>query len=362
MEVKNELKKIATKIDKEVAKVLDEEFKSSKSISPIIKNLIKTMKPIPAEGGKRLRGAFVYNSYRMLGGDQLNEIYKIAAAIELTHAYLLVHDDVMDDAPLRRGFKTIHEVYKDNYNNVYGLKNGVLFNASKHFGNSIAINIGDIFSHISGSVFVDSKFPNDLKIKALSRFHRRITDTGYGQVIDVFGEFEDVNEAYVMKVHLYKTGYYTYENPLHMGAILAGATKRDLEVLTEYAIPGGIAFQIIDDIIDAYSNDQSKTGKVPGTDIKEGKKTLLVVKAFEKANSRDKAILDSALGNKYLSDSTLDTVRKIFVDTGSLEYSKKKAEKLLTKSTDVIKNYRKWNNEGKEFLIAINDYMLTRKV
>lgn len=360
MDAKAKLKDIAKRIDIEVEKALKNEMRASKNISPLITELMNQVFIMPTYGGKRLRGSFLYYSYLMHGGKNLKEALKITAFIELVHAYLLIHDDIMDQAPLRRGFKTIHNVYKEAYRNVHRLTNGELSSAAKHFGESIAINAGDILSHIGTNILVNADFPAENKIRALNKFNRNITDTGYGQVIDVFGEFENVDEEYVLQVHQYKTGFYTYETPLHVGAILAGASKEDLNHLTKYAVPGGIAFQIQDDLIDTFSDDAEKIGKTPGTDIKEGKKTLLIVKAYENASQKDKVLLDNALGNSNLDTETLETVRKIIVDTGSYDYSKKLAEKLLKKSTKAIQNSTNWDNEGRDFLIGINDYMLHR--
>lgn len=361
MTAKEKLKKFAEKLDLEVEKILDHEFARSKRISPIIARLIDEITPIPAYGGKRIRGAFIYYSYLMHGGKNLKEIMKIAAAIELIHAYLLIHDDIMDQALLRRNMPTIHKKYADFYEevNAHNYHNGVLRTAAKHFGESMAINAGDILCHLATQIMVDSDFPVKNKIRALSLFHRKIVDTGYGQVIDVYGELEEVTEDYILQVHLFKTGYYTYQLPLHIGAILAGANDKDLAALTRYALPAGVAFQLQDDVIDLFGED---TGKIIGGDIKEGKRTLLIIKAYQNADHKDKIILDNALGNKHLTEKTFEVVKKIIKETGSLEYSIKKSKKLLEKSTRELLKYTKHKNEGTDFLVGINDYMLNRKM
>lgn len=359
MDAKLELKKLAEKIDEEVTKVMDEEFETSKNISPIINELLEDTTTIPAYGGKRIRGAFLYYSYIMHGGKDLKEALKATAFIELMHAYLLIHDDIMDQAPLRRGFETIHSIYRRKYKNVHHYTNGMLRDHARHYGESMAINAGDILCHLGMLVLSRLNFPAENKLKAIELFHRKIVDTGYGQVIDVNSEFVDVDKDYVLKVHLYKTAYYTYQAPLHVGAILAGADEKELKHLTNYATPAGVAFQIQDDIIDLFSEDQ-ETGKTPGTDIREGKKTLLIIKACEKASEKDQIILDNALGNKNLDKNTLDIVKKIIVDTGSLDFSIKTAQNLLKDSTIAIKESKR-DNEGRDFLIGINEYMLNRK-
>jgi len=164
-----------------------------------------------------------------------------------------------------------------------------------------------------------------------------------------------------MLVHYYKTGKYTYETPLHTGAILAGASDDDLKALTEYAIPGGIAFQIQDDILGMFG-DEYKIGKPADSDLSEGKKTLLIVKAFEKGDSLQKKILNKNLGSPKISSKDLREVRQIIIDTGSLEYSKKIALNLVNKAKERLQKYShsNWIPEGREFLDGIADYMIKR--
>ena len=211
-------------------------------------------------------------------------------------------------------------------------------------------------------VITNTNFSSDYKIRALSKINQEFIDTGYGQIIDVFGEvMEKVDEKHVMLVHYYKTGKYTYETPLHVGAILAGAKEEELNVLTEYAIPAGIAFQMQDDILGMYG-DEYRIGKPADSDLKEGKKTLLIVKALEKGNKKQKAILEDLLGKTHIKNEELELARKIIIDTGSLEYSKKTALRLVMKAKNKLNEMAnpKWSNRGKEFLEGIADYMINR--
>lgn len=354
-QTKQKLAEVASQIDREVSKILQTELTHAAKISSVIDSMYNLSIPMLADGGKRLRGTFLYMSYILNNGKNTAEALKITPFIELIHAYLLIHDDIMDRAKLRRGFRTIHreyeEIYKDKTHDTRG---------ARHFGTSMGINVGDVLCHLGLLNLTQSNFSAEAKIKALTKAHRNFTDVGYGQMLDVYGSIDSVEEEDILKVHLYKTGYYTYETPLHVGAILAGAGEAELSMLTDYALPGGMAFQIVDDIIDLYGTFE-QTGKIPGTDIKEGKNTLLTVKAYELANQRDKAIMESALGNPRIGKQSIELVKKIIEDTGSLEYSRDKAKKLLTESTKSLKNsYKNLNQEGIEFLTGINEYMFER--
>ncbi len=355
MNAKQALEDLAPKIDKVILDVLDKEIDFSHNVSPLVSEILEYTSAL-AEGGKRLRGSFMYYSYLMFGGKDIDEILKTSAFIELVHAYLLVHDDIMDNAELRRGTPTVHKIYKDIHSTTYNKGD------SKHFGEGIALCTGDVLCHLGTKILIDSNFDPQLKLRALSKFHRRIIDVGYGQILDEFLEVkENPTKGDVLHVHLYKTGYYTYETPLHMGAILAGASDEELKVLTEYAIPGGIAFQLQDDVLGMFG-DEERIGKPADSDLKEGKQTLLIIKALEKGDDNQKLIIRNALGNPNITEETLNTVRKIIIDTGSLDYSKKLAVDLVKQAKSALETNPnpKWTKEGSDFLHGIADYMINR--
>lgn len=357
MNAREKLGEFAKIVDKEIEKFLENEYKASSNISPIIAEVIKNMNGV-SHGGKRLRAAFTYYSYLMFGGKDLSEITKTTIVPEILHSYLLAHDDFMDNADLRHGEPTLQKIYFDKE------KNNPLAVDAKHFGNSMAVNIGDTMCHLALEIMTDSNFNPEFKIKAMKKIHRQFANTGYGQILDCYASLlNDVDEDYVLQVQYFKTGKYTYETPLHIGAILAGANDDDLEVLTKYAVPGGIAFQIQDDILGMFGDEQ-KLGKPADSDMKEGKKTLLTIKAYEKANDEQKAILNNALGNVDATSEDLEAVRKIIIETGSLDYSKNKALELVAEAKKALEDNDKgnWVSDGRAFLDGVADYMINREI
>lgn len=371
MDAKKALHDLIPKINAVVKRELSKEQKKSSNILAIINDLLYSTSEI-TYGGKRLRGAFVYYGYMMYGGKDFNEILKSAAFVELIHNYILVIDDIQDNADLRHGKKTLHERYKDYYKEIIlpirkrrlrrHLDDYEYEGDPEHFGISLALNGGLLLSHYAQLLFLKTKFDHNLKTKALEKLNRCVIDTAYGQTVDIYGEkVGDVDEEYVLKVHKYKTGKYTYENPLHIGAILAGANEEDLKDLTEYGIPAGIAFQIQDDILGIFG-DEDKMGKSAMGDLKEGKWTLLIVKALENANQKQKKKLLTALGNKHLTIEDQEEVKKIIIETGSLQYSKDLALKYVKKAKKTLEKNKKlhWKQEGVDFLNGIADYMINR--
>jgi geranylgeranyl diphosphate synthase, type I len=353
---KENLLKFKPRVEEVINKVFASELEVTKEFTPDAIEYITELKNVTLVGGKRLRGAFVYYSYLMNGGTDLEAILKISAAIEILHAFLLVEDDFMDIAATRRGYPTIHNTYANKHKDLHYKKD------SSHFGNAVAVNVGIIGDHLALNTINNSDFPLELRQKAQTRINRQIITTGHGQIHDILNEARsDLTEEDILNVLYWKTGIYTYDNPIHVGAIFAGVNGLHLTDLSKYAIPGGVAFQIQDDILGSFG-DSGKTGKPDDSDIKEGKQTLLTFKAYEKANKAQKEVLDNVLGNHKASDSDIEEVRKIFINTGALQYSKDKALELVTSAKQALFDSKKdfWVQEGMDFLIGIADYMIDR--
>lgn len=306
---------------------------------------------------KRLRGAFVYYSYIMNGGEKLEEVISASAAIEFIHLYLLVLDDFMDIDDRRRGHPTVHHTV-DKYHREHGLK----FD-SVHFGNSIAVTAGIICSHFAQNIMLDLDFELERKQEAMRQLNNQIIETGHGQAHDIYNSVKlDPSEQDALNVLKWKTAIYTYQNPIFVGAILAGNNSADnMDALTQYAYPAGMAFQIQDDILGSFG-DSDKSGKPDDSDIKEGKQTLLTVYAYEHASDDQKAILDAVLGKRDATPEEVQQVRDVMVDTGSLEYSKQKAFDFVNEAkATLLKNSKgQWEQEGVDFLEGIADYMIER--
>ncbi len=354
MNAKKALEELVPIIDKAVNEAFDHEFRKSKTISPFINTLIKNMKPL-LFNGKRLRGALVYYSYMMHKGENMKEILKASAFIELIHTYMLIIDDVIDEDILRHNTPTLNKIYRRIHEHKYKLKD------AKHFGDSIAICAGLVISHTGQNILLHSKFPSERVVKALIHFNIQLAYTGYGEALDVLAEVKDkVTEGETLLIKLLKTAKYTYETPLYLGAILAGADDRDLQRLSRYAIPAGIAFQIQDDILGMFGSEE-KLGKSAYSDLKEGKKNIVTVKTLEMSTPKDKRRFMELLGNKKVKQKDLKEAREIIKRSGAFEYSKDKARELVYQAKSALKNITKYNSDGKAFLEGIADYMIERE-
>ena len=331
-------------LDKELNSFLEEEFKSSEASSDSIKILMKHMKNFCLNGGKRLRGILFLLGYKAFKNDVGKEILRLAISVELLHSSLLIHDDVMDDSNLRRGNKSFHKIYEESVNPIY--KN------AKKYGENIAITAGDILLALSYNCIA-----NHLK-KVAHIYTKVIINTAYGQALDLESSFKNLSEQDVLNIHLLKSAKYTIEGPLHVGAVIADASEKDLKKLSDYAIPLGIAFQLKDDILGLFG-DEKTIGKPITSDLSEGKKTLLMIKALEKASKEDRKFLLSTLGNRNITLKDVEKVRKIVKNTGSLEHSKNLMSKLIEESKSSLNNF-KINEEPKKALLYLADYVAKR--
>ena len=321
---------------------------------------LQVYEDICTRDAKRARAAFAYYVYKMFGGKNDAEALRMGIVLELVHAYLLLLDDFMDKSERRRSSATAHILMRD-----YFIEKGYKGVDPLHFGNSIAVTVGAMGFHMAMQLLLDLDFDKDI-LKALSdNLNAKVEVTAHGQITDIVNGFNpNVSEVDVLKMLEWKTGVYTYENPIHTGAIMAGFNgTAELRKLSEYAIPAGIAFQIQDDILGIFGNSED-TGKSVYDDLREGKYTLLMHHALEVGSDVQKEVLNANLGNPDVSDLELSDVEAVLIETGSLEYSKKVANELVLKAKASLEKNRSanWGDEGYEYLVGIADYMIEREL
>jgi geranylgeranyl diphosphate synthase type I len=317
---------------------------------------IKAYCDLLSRGGKRIRGALTMASYKMLGGTNDEVALQAARAVEMLHAYILMVDDIQDRSETRRGGPTGHIILK-KYHEQHHLKDDAL-----HFGESIAMN-GFLFgSHRALLVLADLDVDPEYRIAAIKNVHKHFISTAHGQSLDIFNEVtESADEDAVNNVLLWKTAFYTFANPLQLGAILAGATSKDLVKLEEYSMHAGRVFQITDDIIGIFGEEAS-SGKSPLDDIKEGKRTILTVKALETANKPDAYFLRQMLGNKQLTQTEFQRCKEIIEGSGALAYAQNHAKDSVVEALASLEEVRaSWGSEQVEFLEQLVQFLLNRR-
>ena len=318
----------------------------------------EVIQDICTRDAKRVRASFIYYVYQMFGGTNLDLALQMGVVIELIHAYLLIIDDFMDNSDKRRGGPTVHKVYE-----VYHKENKLKGEDSRYFGNAISADLGIMTAHMAFELL--SKLNVDAKTlqKLNENLNEKLVITTHGQLIDTINAAETtVTEENIMKTFEWKTGVYTFENPIHVGAILAGVKDETLKKLSEFAIPGGISFQVQDDILGMFG-DANVMGKSAMDDLQEGKYTLLIHKALENGDEKQKEIINKYLGKEDLTIEEHEKVKKVIIETGSLDYSKNLAQNLVKQAKDSLAKNREpnWGTVGFDYLNNITNYIIERE-
>ena len=278
-------------------------------------------------GGKRLRAAFCTWGFRAVRdeGPDTAALLRAAASLELLHASALVHDDYMDASDTRRGRPATHKAFEALHR-----ENG-WSGDPRQYGASAAILLGDLLLSWADGMLRRCGLPHDAVRDALAVFDATRSEVIAGQFLDVTVQARgvaDVDQS--MRVLRYKSAKYSVERPLHVGAALAGAGPDMFEALTRFGLPLGEAFQLRDDLLGVYGDPES-TGKPAGDDLTEGKRTVLVALALERADAGDAKRLDEALGTP-LAVSEVAHLRRIIDDSGAHAEVERRIAELTTRS------------------------------
>lgn len=330
---------------------------SEADFTPYSRDVIATYFDILRRGGKRMRGGLVMNAYEMLGGTDQQVSLKAAQAIEMIHAYLLIVDDICDRSLMRRGGPSAHVLLTEQH------RASQLRGGSEHFGVSQALNAALFGSHLAQMELTKLAVPDSYKLEVLYDLNQALTVTLHGQINDIFNEaIQHVSEQDVEHALLWKTAQYSFEAPLQMGVTLAqGNDPVATDIIHEYSNHMGLAFQIADDILGTFGNS-FESGKSAMDDIKEGKVTLLISRALERATVSQREQLLQGLGNQKLTPDELDACRQIIEDTGALDYARQRASNHAAQAAEVLtKAPGSWSRDGVAFLRELAGFVTDRK-
>lgn len=339
MDFANYLKKSKTLIDQQVEKALEGFGKEYQH--PVLKPLFKEFKNA-SKGGKRVRGALVKLGFDLFSKVNSEEILKVSAAIEIFQTSILSHDDIIDKSLTRRGKPSLYNVLGNN-----------------HLGVSRAIVLGDLGFFISFQILAQTKFPENIKVEALKIFSNLTLKTGVGELLDIeLPKIKSIKEEEILQIMIYKTAWYTFIGPLTLGAVLAGASKKDLKNLEKFGLFLGIAFQLQDDILGVFG-DEKDLGKSVTSDITDGKLTLLYSYALENSTQKQSQILKKYYGKGKVTKKQIDLIKDVFAKTGALDNSleqaldySRNAKKIIPDLTNVPKMVK--------ILEDLSDYIIER--
>jgi len=281
------------------------------------------------------------------GGGSGQEAFPAALGLELFHAYLLVHDDFMDRDQERRGGPTLHVAFAQP--GAVAAAPNLLFVdtlqiveepavAREHTAGSLAILFGSLCQAWALEQIFSAPVAPERALAAAQLLARALGDVTLGQALDVTAPLlPALPRSAALRIEELKTGSYTFELPLMLGALLAGATEETRAALAAYARPLGAAFQIADDLLGTFGSPE-ETGKSAGNDLREGKRTLFVLHALETAGAAERAELRASLGRRELDEARLERLREILRGAGSEQIARAEAARLCAEAEAALES------------------------
>ena len=301
--------------------------------------LYQAARHIIEAGGKRLRPYLVLKSCKLVGGRE-EDALPTAAALELLHTFTLIHDDIIDEDEKRRGLATVHV----------------------EWGLPTAIVTGDLLFAKVYEAITKHTDPRRVSPKRILQVLKNVSGATVticeGQILDmIFEHKETVSEDQYFRMIQAKTAA-LFETSARCGGILGGAKKRQVERLGRYGHYAGTGFQVIDDVL-GLTADEKALGKPVGSDIREGKRTLIIVHALKHASESQRKKILETLGNRSSSPEQIQEVVGLIGSLGSITYAEEKAKKFIEKSKKVLASFPA--SGDREDLISLADLVFARK-
>lgn len=315
---------VAQRVEARIEAFLEEERLRWCALDASLDEPIKALRELVLTGGKRLRPTFCHWGWVAAGGDpDAGTIVDAGAAFEMLQAFALIHDDVMDGSEVRRGAPAVHRRFVAHHQATAGA------GEARRFGEGVAILVGDL-----AFVYADQLLPDGPPGVARIWNELRI-ELNVGQYLDLIGTATSQRDrAASRRIARYKSGKYTIERPLQLGAALAGGGERLSEPLSRYGDPLGEAFQLRDDVLGAFG-DSARTGKPVGDDLREGKPTLLLAVAHENADARQRAVL-ARVGDPDLDAAGVADLHEVLRATGAVDAVEREIRDLVVQAVSAL--------------------------
>ena len=322
IELPSACRELVARVDEELGSFVAGQRRNMAVRDPSAEALFAELERVIGSGGKRLRPLFCCLGHMASGSEIGVEAIRAAAALELLHTFAIVHDDVMDRSPTRRGSPSswMHLSEEHTRAGYPGDPAG--------YGIAAAVLAGDMALVLADMALLESGFATDLLTPALERYDRMRVEVVAGQYLDVLAAHRgEASEAEARRIAVLKSGGYTVEAPVQIGAILGGADRPLLDCLSRYGVALGEAFQLRDDVLGTFG-DPGITGKDRDSDLLEGKRTVLLSKALAAADGEDRRLLEERVGRGDLSGHELDRMREVIEASGALEETRALIDRL----------------------------------
>lgn len=345
---------VSKKIDVRLGNFFDKKISDAKKIDSIYAKLLEDMKKFILRGGKRLRPTLMLMGYQAAGGKDEELALDAAVALEIFHNFVLIHDDVMDGDLKRYGGANITGIYDKRFSKYINSK------SARHSAESIAILAGELNEFFTFEILTELNIKPEITFALMRHFQKTLFETGAGQQLDVMSNIRpNLNLSKIEKVNYYKTAQYTITSPLNMGVLLAEGDEALINSFGEFGAELGKAFQLADDLIGMFGSSK-QTGKPVGSDIREGKQTVLIYFAKKLCDDKQWKSIESRFGRDNIVPSDVKLVRSILKDCGAQAKVTVAADDHLQKSLKVLEGID-INKDLKKLFEEFANYCVVRK-
>jgi geranylgeranyl diphosphate synthase type I len=310
-EPKATLLSVRSAVEEELGIFLNREAAYLNSISTELTPVSDSLTSFLLDSGKRLRPMFAYAGFFASGGSLEKPVIRAMASLELLQACALIHDDLMDGSDTRRGKPSIHRHFESRH------VQDDLDGFAPHYGLSAAVLLGDLALVWSDQMLNSAGLTTEQVTRLLPYYNEMRVELMAGQFLDIHEQTQKTTSVdRSMKIARYKSGKYTVERPLHLGAAMATAPSEIFTALSDYGLPLGEAFQLRDDLLGVFG-DPSVTGKPAGDDLREGKRTVLIAMTNDRQSESQREIARKHFGKPDLDAEGVALLREIIESTGA---------------------------------------------
>jgi geranylgeranyl diphosphate synthase type I len=311
-EPKAALTSVRSAVQEELGIFLNREAAYLNSISTELSPVSDVLTSFLLDSGKRLRPLFAYAGFAAAGGSLEKPVVRAMAALELLQACALIHDDLMDGSDTRRGKPSIHRHFESIH------VQEELDGFAPHYGLSAAVLLGDLALVWSDQMLNSAGLTNEQFSRVAPFYNEMRVELMAGQFLDIHEQTQKTTSVdRSMKIARYKSGKYTIERPLHLGAAMTTAASPEIfAALSAYGLPLGEAFQLRDDLLGVFG-DPSVTGKPAGDDLREGKRTVLIAMTNDRQSEAQRELARKHFGKPDLDAHGVAVLREIIESTGA---------------------------------------------
>lgn len=332
-EAKSALQEIRDAVEIELANFVRDQSAILHSISSDLEPVTEVLSTFLLDSGKRLRPLFAYSGFLSTDGQLTTAIIKAIASLELLHASALIHDDLMDGSNTRRGKPSIHRHFESIH------VQDELKGFAPTYGLAAAVLLGDL-SLVWSNQMLNSAGLAARQIAEVSPIYDAMrVELMAGQFLDIHEQAQrDADLERSITIASYKSGKYTVERPLHIGAALSTLASPELfSALSAYGLPLGEAFQYRDDLLGVFG-DSEVTGKPSGDDLREGKHTALMALTIKGSDEKTKATIRKYFGAKDIDADGISILQEIIISTRAKSRLETMIDQLTERAMYAIEN------------------------